>query len=857
MENNHVTTIHTDNLPTVHAWKRMKMGAFSTSARIASFLTGISALRVEIVHKPGKGLLVSDYNSRHPNSCSNEKCKICQFAFESENNGNTAIPMVCSVSVTKIENGSLKMPFTQRTAWAKVQAEDKVHKMLFKLIETSSVPEKKKTTGDYTRLKRLHNLYRNGQLKIEKDGLTVILNKDSMGNENRAISVPHNFFPGLVNSLHIKLQHPSKAQMLRLISRYFYCSGQARIVNEVVSNCELCRSLQELPKELFSESTEQTPIFGRNYSADILKKDGQLIFLCREKLTQFTTSKIIPDETADSLRDAIVASTIEFMPETGAIIQVDCAPGLQTLAKESRLDGSVLKRLGILIDTGRTLNVNKNPIAENCIKEFHKERLRLNIPPGKISEISRSLITKNMNSRIRERGFTPKEMALNRDQINNHLKPVNDQELSQDQVKRRVSKHNKSQLQEDVNIEVGDDVYMKNDKSKYRGRERYKVVKIFEKTGEMWAIIQKINDKFMAKEYEVKLAEIFSASQKSQLTNVAYPYNDSAHSINDQMSTPNNLPNLKSKRQAAKRALGKIYETKHISSAPCDKQVNRRTTGTVPTHAWNHDDWIALCETEDNYQEQDRPHTPQSPGINNTVIDSFLLPKTPNLNSILRFNIAQLRDNAHTSSALLQKFPPSDEPEIEWDHSPEYLIYDGHYTWDETNNIDDKVEYAIQPRSLFQVTESLSESVTSSASDDSTFFDDTRLTFHDYTPINRSDTKRKPVRRGNFSRTPILKHACGTDDMIQEEVTPMDRVSVSNLAHLEIQLDDTEPLVFCEEASQVSCGQVHDNKVVASPMIDVDRVCEGRSRRLRKPVDYKQLHTVGRTEGKEREKKEK
>ena len=60
---------------------------------------------------------------------------------------------------------------------------------------------------------------------------------------------------------------------------------------------------------------------------------------------------------------------------------------------------------------------------------------------------------------------------------------------------------------------MGDDVYVKNDKSKYRGRERYKVVKIFEKTGEMWAIIQKINDKFMAKEYEVKLAEIFSAGE--------------------------------------------------------------------------------------------------------------------------------------------------------------------------------------------------------------------------------------------------------------------------------------------------------------------------------------------------------
>ena len=53
-ENKNVTTVYTDNLPTVHAWRRMKTGAFSASARVASFLTGLSALTVEVVHKPGK-----------------------------------------------------------------------------------------------------------------------------------------------------------------------------------------------------------------------------------------------------------------------------------------------------------------------------------------------------------------------------------------------------------------------------------------------------------------------------------------------------------------------------------------------------------------------------------------------------------------------------------------------------------------------------------------------------------------------------------------------------------------------------------------------------------------------------------
>ena len=308
--------------------------------------------------------------------------------------------------------------------------------------------------------------------------------------------------------------------MLRLVTRYFYCSGHTRIINDVVSNCELCRSLQELPKELFSESTDPTPKFGKNFSADIIKKDGQLIFICREKLSQYTSSRFIIDETADSIRDGIVTAVLEFMPEEGAVVQVDCAPGLQTLAAESEMDGSILKKLGIVVDIGRTLNKNKNPIAENCIKEFHKERLRLNIPPGRLSEINRAIVTKNMNARIRGRGFTAKEMAFNRDQVNNCLKPVSDDQLSSEQVKKRQDKHNKPEKKEEnVDIEVGVDVYVKNDRSKLRGREKYKVIKLFDKENEEWAIIQKNNSKFMVKEYEVKKAEIFPVSENKPRVN--------------------------------------------------------------------------------------------------------------------------------------------------------------------------------------------------------------------------------------------------------------------------------------------------------------------------------------------------
>ena len=102
-------------------------------------------------------------------------------------------------------------------------------------------------TGDFTNLKRLHNLYRNGLLKIDPDGLVAVLNTDSEGSVSKLISVPRNFFPGLVNALHIKMNHPSRAQMQRLVTRYFYCPGHTRMIDEVVSSCDLCKSLKDLP----------------------------------------------------------------------------------------------------------------------------------------------------------------------------------------------------------------------------------------------------------------------------------------------------------------------------------------------------------------------------------------------------------------------------------------------------------------------------------------------------------------------------------------------------------------------------------------------------------------------------------
>ena len=268
-ENDHVTQHFTDSLPCVHAYRRAKKGAFSNSARIASFLTSLSNLNVTIEHMPGKNLKMVDYISRHPPVCDTKKCQICSFANEQSDIGDAAAS-IKSVDIQDVQSGKLSMPFTQRKTWIKSQRQDKTHQMLTQLIESSQAPEKKKTKAEYTKLKLLHNLYKDGRMKILADGLITVKHTDQNGITTNAISVPSPLFPGLIHALHQKLNHPSKTQLAKLCARYFYAPGQLRIIEEVTEACQLCTAMKQIPKELFSESTGRIDGLGSQFSADVI-----------------------------------------------------------------------------------------------------------------------------------------------------------------------------------------------------------------------------------------------------------------------------------------------------------------------------------------------------------------------------------------------------------------------------------------------------------------------------------------------------------------------------------------------------------------------------------------------------------
>ena len=489
---------HTDSMPTFQAWKKAKTGAFSSSARIATFLTEIADLNVEFVHTPGKNMNYSDYSSRHAAVCHEKNCQICSFISDLVFVGDN---VVRNINVEDINKGIVQMPFTQQNAWKHAQFGDKTLVTLRELIKTGQLPEKRKTCGDFTILKLLHNLFRKGDLQISSQGLITVSHTQESGVKSQAIVVPTSMYPGLVHAIHIKTMHASKQQMFRLMSRYFYTPGHQRVISEVVDRCHTCLSLKQLPKELFPETTGEILGFGSHFACDVMVRNRQKVLLIREKLSQFTMGRILERETADEILNALIMLIADFIPDYGTVIRTDNAPQFQKLSSLDAESESWLRKFNIKLELGSTFNSNKNPIAENMVKEVHKEINKAGFLNEQINDIQLMVVLKNINSRVRDRGLSAKEMCFMRDQATNKNIVQNDVDLRQTQHEKRIASHNKANNDEGIDVDVGDHVMIKDQISKLKPREKFVIVSQSE--DKPTVTLQKQDSKFTSRQYEV------------------------------------------------------------------------------------------------------------------------------------------------------------------------------------------------------------------------------------------------------------------------------------------------------------------------------------------------------------------
>jgi len=251
---------------------------------------------------------------------------------------------------------------------------------------------------------------------------------------------------------------------------------------------------------------------GQNFSADIIRRCKQKIFTTRDVFSSFTTATLVQDESAPSMRSALL-STTSLLRQSACIVRVDGATGFVALK-----DDSSLKEQGITIDYGRVKNPNKNPVIDKGIQELEREFLTAGTEGQELSQAAVDMCLRRLNSRIRHSGLSAKEIITRRDQITGHHLDFADADLTQLQQDLREKNHlysSKSKARGGKpaakdGIDIGDLVFIKNEGDKFNRRSQYLVTN----REEGFCMLQKMsNGKFMSKLLKVPVTDLFKVSE--------------------------------------------------------------------------------------------------------------------------------------------------------------------------------------------------------------------------------------------------------------------------------------------------------------------------------------------------------
>ena len=500
-ESKNITQILTDSRPCVQSWCKLLRGEFSTSARVATFLSTISEFNVELQHLKGDLNMPSDFQSRNPPTCTSGVCQICKFVSE------TSDSVVRKVCVDDILSGRAQAPYSNRMAWKDIQLNCTDLKRVHAHLSSGTRPTSKS---------RMTNVKRYLQkVVIGKDGLLVVLQSEPFLPRRELIVVPQNVILGFMTSLHLRLNHPTEHQLHLVFQRNFFALKSQHFAKVTLQNCDLCQSLKVVPKELHIQSSSDVPLTPcRSFAADIVRRFLQKIYVLRDTFSSFLIAELITSEDAPALRE-ILCKSISFLrpsPQVSAVVRTDNASGFVALK-----DDHVLKSLNISIDLGRRHNKNKNPVADKGIQELISELLRLNPEGGQTNSIELAQAVNQLNSRIRGRGLSAWEILTQRDSNSGVVLDIDDNVLSDMQTNTRInnqvsSARNKSRgggLAEPAHVAVGSLVFIKDDASKLKARDRYLVV---EKEGSWCTLKKLLKSNLRDKTYKLKTTEVYPVS---------------------------------------------------------------------------------------------------------------------------------------------------------------------------------------------------------------------------------------------------------------------------------------------------------------------------------------------------------
>ena len=493
------TRILTDCKACVEAYAKLMRGQFSSNVRLSTFLSAISWHHVTIQHLAGASNLPSDFASRNPVICDNQKCQVCSFSKSIDES------VVRSLSVHDVIEGRSSLPFTSRKAWILTQSECRNLRRTRAHLLQGTRPSKKDNT--IKAVKRYLN-----KVDIATDGLLIVKSNDKLAPLKETIVVPEDVLPGLLTALHLRLNHPSANELAKICKRYFWALNMDQAIASTSCSCHTCASLIKVPAALIPQSSSDPPAsIGSQFAADVILRERQKIMVVREYISGYTRAGLITSEKQDDLREALIHLTMDLCCLDGpmAVVRTDPAPGFKAL-----VDDNSLLNHRIRLEIGRTKNINKNPVGEKAVQELQAEILRITETGGPISPATLNEAVSSLNSRLRTDGLSAREIIFQRDQYTNKQIPVDDMNIILAKHKRSIENHpasarSKAGGREPRNrqpVSVGDLVYLYADRNKNAPRDRYLVASIEEE----WCSIRKfVGNTLKANSYRVKTNEIY------------------------------------------------------------------------------------------------------------------------------------------------------------------------------------------------------------------------------------------------------------------------------------------------------------------------------------------------------------
>ena len=477
----HRPQIFTDSKPCIQAVEKFRRGAFSASARLCTFLSAVSRWSAIVSHIQGNRNLVSDFISRNPVSCEESNCQVCTFLKD----GMTSVvgeKFVGAVSVSDVLDGSVQLPFINKGSWLAIQELCPDLRNVMKYLRNGTTPGKK---GKHMKLVKR---YLSSKVVLSNSGVLVVRQLEPFLPVTERIVVPQQILHGIVQVLHINLNHPSSYQLHKVFNKFFMGLNVEKFINQCTKSCHQCASLREVPHALIPESSDPPPThFAHKFAADCIKRNKQIILVLRECASSYTQADLIPSETAHDITEGLIRLSNLVRPSklSPMSIRVDPHPSHKSMFLQIGNSKGLAKH-NIHLEIGRALNPNKNPVAEKAVRELIKEVLNISPEGGTINSTTLSEAVASLNARIRAPGISAHEFYTQRDQTTGTQLSIDDLKLIHDQHARRNTQHQYSERSKAHNrpphptpkVSVGSLVFIHGEGSKLASRPRYIILEI-------------------------------------------------------------------------------------------------------------------------------------------------------------------------------------------------------------------------------------------------------------------------------------------------------------------------------------------------------------------------------------------